>query len=61
MSDLRMWSYWRDKNGHEDALTDYFPEVVAANPDLQQALYSIRAAKALIDQTMTRLEAEAND
>jgi len=48
--DRIMWDYWRDKYGHVDALETYYPESLATHIELQQAVYSIKSAKALIDK-----------
>jgi hypothetical protein len=53
-SPAHMWSYWRDKHGVVDAL-DQYPNLLAANKDLQLALFQIRAAEAMIDKIMGEL------
>lgn len=50
-----MWSYWRDKKGVVEALEDYYPETLKASPQLQMAIYNIRAAEALINKIMGEL------
>lgn len=50
-----MWSYWRDKYRYVEALEDYFPDTLREEPILQQALYQIKAAEALIDSRMQEL------
>lgn len=59
MSDAqaRMWSYWRDKYGAVGAL-DYYPNKLASTPALQQAIYAVQAAEALIEQIMSNLPDE---
>jgi len=52
---LFMWGYWKEDKGLTRALVDYFPETLANDIRLQQALASIRNAEAAIDQRMSEL------
>ena len=59
---LSMWSYWRDDKDLERALTEYFPQTLASNVQLQVALAQLQNAKLAIDAIMTKLaEAEEDD
>ncbi len=50
-----MWKYWRDKYGCEIALADYYPSLLASDPELQLALFQIKAAQGFIEQRMASL------
>lgn len=52
----RMWSYWRDKYSIATALEDYYPNTVAADPQLQVALAQLRNSELVINMIMTRRE-----
>lgn len=52
---MHMWTYWRDKKGMEEALEDYYPDRLQADPELQLAVYQIHAARALIEAKMSAL------
>ncbi len=53
--DYFMWPIFKEKHGEEEALKHYFPKTLAANHDLQLALFQIKSATALINQTMEYL------
>lgn len=53
-----MWTYWRDKRGIVEALRCDYPDILALSPTLQQALYQIQAAEALINRLMSDLPDE---
>lgn len=49
------WRCWRDKYGTEQALDEYFPELLKTNPLLSAAKIQIEIAKLAIDAEMKRL------
>lgn len=51
-----MWRYWRDKKGYEEALSDYYPDTLTNNPQLQLALAQLQNAKVTIDAIMAMFE-----
>jgi hypothetical protein len=55
-----MWAYWRNKYGAADALEDYFPQTLAADPVLSSALAQIKVANLAIEARMDQLIAEQN-
>ena len=55
---LHMFTYWRDKKGLEEALTEYYPNLSRNNPLLRTALRIIKGQEALINQTMKSLNNE---
>lgn len=61
LTDLEMWSYWRDKYGHEYALKDYYLEHLQKDPVLNQCLTQIIMAKDMIDKRMGELICEKNE
>ena len=54
-----MWTYWRDEKGFDRALRDYYPETVAADPRLQQAMALRRAGELLANEVMQELADKA--
>lgn len=61
MESLKMWSYWRDYKGMIRALTEYFPEPLAGNAELQHAVQQINFAARTIDTIMCGLEDRAEN
>lgn len=57
--DPRMWDYWRNKYGHDDALLLYYPNILSAAPELRVWLQQQLAAQQAIDTYMAKLAAEA--
>lgn len=55
---LRMWTYWRDKKGMEEALTEYYPNLLRTNPLLTTALQIIKGQEALINETLKSINYE---
>lgn len=55
---LHMFTYWRDKKGLEEALTEYYPNLSRNNPLISTALQIIKGQEALINQTMKSLNNE---
>lgn len=47
-----MWVYWRDQYGLEEALTDYYPCLLAEDPHLRHALSNYIMAKNYINFRM---------
>lgn len=60
LTDLEMWSYWRDKYGHEYALKDYYLEQLQKDPVLSQCLTQMIMAKDMIDKRMQQLSEMEN-
>lgn len=54
------WTYWRDKKGLQEALTDYYPDRLKADPRLQVALAQIEIAEIAINKIMAD-EAEVEE
>lgn len=55
LTDLEMWSYWRDKKGREYALKDYYTDLLRNDPVLHQCLTQMIMAKDMIDKRMKEL------
>lgn len=55
LTDLEMWSYWRDKKGHEYALKDYYTDLLRNDHVLHQCLTQMIMAKDMIDKRMEEL------
>lgn len=51
-SPIHMWSYWRDDQGMERALEDFFPELLESDPELNFAYQQYKVYKARINQIM---------
>ena len=60
LTDLEMWSFWRDKKGYKYALEDQYPELLKDDKVLPWALATIRAAQGMIDERMQELADEEN-
>jgi hypothetical protein len=50
-----MWWYWKEKRGIRSALECDYPDALASNPHLQNALDDIEMAEQKIDAIMTEL------
>lgn len=55
LTDLNMWSYWRDEYGYEYALKDYYPDLYESDFILKNCLMQIKVAHMLIDEHMQQL------
>jgi hypothetical protein len=51
-----MWKIYRDEDGVKEAITTYWPMIVAADPVIQQALRQIELAEIAIDAIMSTKE-----
>ncbi len=47
-----MWKYLRDKYGYEEALEQYYPEMLKSNTILMAAYIQLKASKCFIDNIM---------
>lgn len=61
LTDLEMWSYWRDSKGCEYALKDYYADLLRKDPILCQCLTQMIMAKDMIDKRMEQLAHEENE
>lgn len=57
--DPRMWDYWCNKYGHDEALRLYYQNILSATPELRVWLQQQLAAQQAIDAHMAKLAAEA--
>lgn len=55
MSDLHMWTYWRDKHGLECALEDYYSDLLKSDKELNRLYSSYKDYKKLINIHMEDL------
>ena len=60
LTDLEMWSYWRDKYDYEYALKDYYPDLYESDFILKNCLMQIKAARIMIDEHMQQLSEMEN-
>jgi hypothetical protein len=52
---LQMWSHWRDKCGPVDALSGYYPNLLANDPLLKAAYEQVIVGVAAIQYRMAEL------
>jgi hypothetical protein len=55
LTDLEMWSYWRDKYDYEYALKSQYAELYESDFILKNCLMQIKAARIMIDEHMQQL------
>lgn len=60
LTDLEMWSFWRDKKGYEYALESQYSDLLKSDECLQTYLNHIEVAKHLINKRMAQLADEEN-
>lgn len=58
-NDPRMWDYWSGKYGIDDAMSQYYGNVLAGSPELRMLLQIRRAAGSAVEAHMAQLAAEA--
>lgn len=61
LTDLEMWSYWRDDKGYEYALESQYPELVREDFIIKNCLMQIEAARIMIDARMAGLAETENE
>lgn len=61
LTELEMWSYWRDDNGYEDALTYQYRGLYESDFILRNCVFQIAMAKKMIDERMQQLAREENE
>lgn len=58
LTDLEMWSYWRDDRGYEHALKYQYPKLAEEDFFIKSCLIQIKAARQMIADRMAQLEAD---
>lgn len=61
MTELHMWTYWRDKYGPAEALEEYFPELLKSDPILKAAHAQFIVGKQALESRMAELVQQAQD
>lgn len=60
LTELEMWSYWRDDKGYEYALKYQYPKLAEEDFFIKNCLMQIKAARQMIDDRMAQLASEEN-
>ena len=55
LTDLEMWSYWRDDKGYEYALKSQYADLLHEDFALKSCMCQIEMAKKMIDERMQQL------
>lgn len=55
LTDLEMWSYWRDDKGHTYALESQYADLLHEDFILKTCMFQIAMAKKMIDERMQQL------
>lgn len=61
LTDLEMWSYWRDDKGYEYALEYQYPKIAQEDFIIKNCLMQIKTARQMIDDRMSQLASEENE
>ena len=61
LTDLEMWSYWRDAKGYRYALESQYPKILKKSTALQSFLETVQAMEKGIDLYMEKLAQEENE
>lgn len=60
LTDLEMWSYWREDKGHTYALESQYADLLHEDFILKNCMFQIAMAKKMIDERMQQLAETEN-